>query len=77
MFMPTVGFMRSMSFDKRCPGCGCRYWGAMETENVGTCGQCLSAAFPSPMRTEPKIQKPLVRKFSHALAFSQAQKAAS
>ena len=49
----------------------------METENVGTCGRCLLVAFPSPMRTEPKIQKPLARKFNPVFAFSQAQKAVS
>ena len=63
-FMPTVGFMRSMSFDKKCPGCGGRYWGAMESENVGTCGRCLSRAFPAPMKKDPGIQRPVARKFS-------------
>ena len=69
MFMPTVGFMRSMSFDKKCSGCGCRYWGAMESENVGTCGRCLSAAFPAPMRAEPVVRKPIVRLSRPVLSF--------
>ena len=62
MFMPTVGFLRSMSLDNRCPRCGRHYWGAMETESAGTCGQCMSAAFPFPMREEPVIQEPVARK---------------
>ena len=62
MFMPTVGFLRSMSIDGKCPRCGCHYWGAMETESAGTCGRCLSAAFPAPMREEPEIWEPVARK---------------
>ena len=70
MFMPTVGFLRSMSLDKRCPSCGCHYWGAMEGENMGTCGRCMSIAFPLPMRKEPVIQRSAARKPVPVLAFS-------
>jgi hypothetical protein len=62
MFMPTVGFLRSMSLDNQCPRCRRHYWGAMETVSAGTCGRCLSVAFPIPMREEPVIQEPVARK---------------
>jgi hypothetical protein len=57
MFMPTVGFLRSLSIDRKCPACDGHYLGAMETENVGICGRCLSMAFPVQMREE-KVTKP-------------------
>ena len=64
MFMPTVGFLRSIAFDNKCPVCGKYYWGAMESENVGTCGRCLSAAFTVSLSNEPEVQKPSSRKSS-------------
>jgi len=70
MFMPTVGFLRSMSIDGKCPRCGCHYWGAMETESAGTCGGCLLAAFPVPMRGAPEIQESVVRKYRSSSVFS-------
>lgn len=69
MFMPTVQFLRAMAVEKKCSICGCHYWGAMEAENVGTCGGCLQMAFPVPMRSAPVMgmqsgRKPqLVRTF--------------
>ena len=55
MFMPTARFMRSMAVDKRCPGGGEHYLGAMESENTGICGRCLEIAFPGPMAKDPEM----------------------
>jgi hypothetical protein len=70
MFMPTVGFLRFMSLDSKCPRCRCHYWGAMETESAGICGRCLSAAFPTPMREAPENQELVVRKSRPSSGFS-------
>ena len=75
MFMPTVSFLRSMALDSRCPRCGCHYWGAMETESAGTCGGCLLAAFPVPMREAPEIQEPAAKKPSSGLVSNPSRKA--
>jgi hypothetical protein len=69
MFMPTVGFMRSMALDEKCQACGCRYWGAMESGNGGVCGRCMMVAYPHPMRAEPIARKSPVRSLRPALSF--------